>query len=132
MWLRYVVQVAPEGREAGCIFRSGTNASDLERFVPIGIEDQEADDQGAVFLFLGVHDYRISHLLDPISSHLLTDMNGERFGTDMELSSTPSIATNPELGVAINGSSILVPGHSILPKKPMHEANYFVETSIRV
>jgi len=75
LWLRYVVQVAPEGRQAGYISRSGTNASDLERFVPIGIEDEDTDDQGAVFLFLGVDDYRIPHLLDPISSHLLADMN---------------------------------------------------------
>jgi len=49
-----MVQVAPKSRTAICVQRPRLDAGNLQPFIPIGIEDQDLNDEGAVFLLLGI------------------------------------------------------------------------------
>ena len=49
-----MVQVAPESRIAISVLRSRSDARDLQRLIPIWVEDQNTNDKSAVFFFLSV------------------------------------------------------------------------------
>jgi len=70
-----VVQIAAECAEGVGIVRAGANRSDLQWFVPVRIENDHSQDQGAVLLLLTFNCDGVPHLLGSVTPNALADLD---------------------------------------------------------
>jgi|SRR5712692_10031281 len=67
-----MIERTPERCKTRHILRAGTDAGNLKWFVPIGVEHENANNQGAVGISVGVDANRVPHLFDSLSTDLLS------------------------------------------------------------
>lgn len=80
-----MVQIAPKGRQARGIIGPRANASNLQRLVPIRIQDHNPNNQCAVRLPFGKNADRIPHPGVAVESHSLahTKRKAPRLGREL-------------------------------------------------
>lgn len=77
-YLRHVIQTAPERCRAPCIVRARTNAGDLQRLIPIGVEHNNPNAQRAVRFRIRVYTDRFPYFRCAATEYLLPDRHDHR------------------------------------------------------
>jgi len=70
-----VIQVAAESSKAVWLVRAGTDGSDLKRFIPIGVKNDDAHNQCAVLPRCTFNSYGVPHLLGTPTPDTLANPN---------------------------------------------------------
>src|SRR6266571_3025230 len=79
---RHMVQVAAESCKTSSITWTGPYARDLQRLIPIRVENQDPDQEGTLFVLLRIDRNRFPHLLASVAPDALTHCHGKRAGTN--------------------------------------------------
>lgn len=79
-----MIQIAAEGGMAVAVAWARSDGGDLQRLLPIGVKDQDANDQVSVIVFSRVDSNGMPHFVSRVPEDALTNLDGKGCGADVQ------------------------------------------------